>query len=136
MAFGHGKNGVFKIDDNGGTLRDISVYLTDVDMPRAVKTAEITTFGAAADTFVTGMSGATISITGLMDPTLDGYLSGILGQASTVSFEYGPMGSTTGNIKYTGECICTAYGVKGAVGGAIAITASFQVTGAVTRGTY
>ncbi len=132
--FGHGKNTLFKIDDSGGTLRDISPYLTDVDFPQSVKTAETTTFGASADTFVAGTKNATISISGLFDPTVDGYLAGILGMTGT--FEYGPQGSTTTNIKYTGECICTAYNVKGAVGGAVQATASFQVTGAITRGTY
>jgi hypothetical protein len=45
MAFSHGKNTVFKIDDSIGTLRDISTYLEDVDFPQPVETSETTTFG-------------------------------------------------------------------------------------------
>ena len=136
MAFSHGKNTVFKIDDSIGTLRDISTYLEDVDFPQPVETSETTTFGNTSKTFITGVKSSTISISGNFDPVADGYLSGILGMANTASFEYGPQGSTVGNIKYTGECICTAYNVKGAIGGAVKFTASFQVSGAVTRGTY
>jgi len=134
MAFAHGKNTVFKIDNSVGALTDISAYLTDVDLPQSAKTAETTTFGALADTFVAGTKNATISVSGNFDATADAVLAAILGLIG--SFEYGPTGSTAGMIKYTGECLCTAYSIKGAVGGLVQATASFQVSGAVTRATY
>ena len=58
------------------------------------------------------------------------------GQAATLSFEYGPEGSTAGDAKYTGECIMTSYEKSGAVGDVVTYSAEFQVTGAVTRGTW
>lgn len=138
MAFVHGKSAVFKLDDSGGTLRDLSSYLNDVSMPRDIETAETTTFGVSgsAKTYITGLTDATLSISGLFDSTADGYLAGVVGQAATLSFEYGPAGSTAGYVKYSGECILTSYEVSASVGDSVQASADFQVTGAITRGTW
>lgn len=138
MAFVHGKSAVFKLDDSGGTLRDLSSYLDDLSFPRDIETAETTTFGVAgsAKTYITGLSDATISISGKFDATADGYLAGVIGQSATLSFEYGPAGSTGGNVKYTGECIMTSYEVSASVGDVVTASADFQVTGQITRTTW
>lgn len=138
MAFGHGKNAVFKLDDSGGTLRDLSSYINEASMPRSIETAETTTFGVSggSKTYITGLNDTTISVSGLFDATADGYLAGVLGQSATLSFEYGPLGSTGGYVKYSGECIMTSYEVSSSVGDVVSASAQFQVTGAVTRGTW
>lgn len=138
MAFVHGKSAVFKLDDSGGTLRDLSAYLNDVSFPRDIETAETTTFGVSgsAKTYITGLTDATLSISGLFDSTADGYLAGVVGQSATLSFEYGPAGSTGGLVKYTGECILTSYEVSASVGDSVQASADFQVTGAITRTTW
>lgn len=135
-TFRHGKSTVFKIDDSGGTLRDISNTLTDVSFPRSVDTAETSAFGSSAKTYVVGLSDATVSISGIFDATVDGYLAGVVGSANSLSFEYGPEGSTSTYVKYTGECWLTSYEKSGAIGDVVTYSAEFQVTGAVTRGTY
>ena len=138
MPFVHGKSAVFKLDDSGGTLRDLSSYLDDLSFPRDIETAETTTFGVAgsAKTYIVGLSDATISISGKFDATADGYLAGVLGQSATLSFEYGPAGSTGGLVKYSGECIMTSYEVSASVGDVVTASADFQVTGQITRGTW
>lgn len=138
MAFVHGKSAVFKLDDSGGTLRDLSAYLDDLGFPRDIETAETTTFGVAgsAKTYIVGLSDATISISGKFDSTADGYLAGVLGQSATLSFEYGPEGSASGKVKYSGECIMTSYEVSASVGDVVTASADFQVTGQITRGTW
>jgi predicted secreted protein len=138
MAFRHGKNASFKIDNSGGTLTDISTYLDDVSLPRSIETAETTTFGVSggAKTYVTGLNDSTISIGGKWHATLDGVLAGILGQDATVSFEYGPEGTTVSRVKYTGEAIVTSYEVGSPVGDVVTFSAELQVTGPVTRGTF
>jgi hypothetical protein len=135
-TFRHGKSTVFKVDNSGGTLTDISTTLTDVSFPRTVDTAETSAFGDSAKTYIVGLSDATISISGNFDATVDAHLAGILGQAASVSFEYGPEGSTSTYVKYTGECLLTSYEKSGAIGDVVTYSAEFQVTGAVTRGTY
>lgn len=138
MAFRHGKNAVFKVDNSGGTLTDISAYLNDVSLPRSIETAETTTFGVTggSKTYVVGLNDATVSVSGKYDSTVDAHLAGILGQDASVSFEYGPAGSTTGYVKFTGECFLTKYDLKSPVGDVVTFSADFQVTGQVTRATY
>ena len=135
-TFRHGKSTVFKVDNSGGTLTDISNTLTDVSFPHSVDTAETSAFGSSAKTYVVGLTDATISVSGMFDATVDAHLNGILGQAATVSFEYGPEGSTSTYVKYSGECYLTSYEKSGAIGDVVTYSAEFQVTGAVTRGTY
>lgn len=134
MAFVHGKSAVFKVDDSGGTLRDISAYCDNVDFPLTADTAEVTTFGDSSKEYVAGLKDATISISGSWDATADGYLADIVGAAGT--FEYGPAGSAGGSIKFTGEAICTGYTVTAPVGDKVSFSAEFQVTAAVTRTTF
>jgi predicted secreted protein len=137
-TFRHGKNAVFKVDNSGGTLTDISSALTDVSLPRSIETAETTTFGVTggAKTYITGLNDATLSVSGRFDATVDAHLAGILGQDATVSFEYGPAGSTAGYVKFTGEAIMTKYDLSSPVGDVVSFSADFQVTGQITRGTY
>jgi predicted secreted protein len=135
-TFRHGKSTVFKVDNAAGTLTDISNTLTDVSFPQSVETAETTSFGSSAKTYIVGLSDSTVSVSGNFDATVDTHLAAILGQAATVSFEYGPEGSTNGQVKYTGEAILTSYEKSGAVGDVVTYSAELQVTGAVTRGTY
>lgn len=138
MAFRHGKNAVFKVDTSGGTLTDISTYIHEVTLPRSIETAETTTFGVTggSKTYVTGLNDATISISGKFHATVDAHLAGILGQDASVSFEYGPAGSTAGYVKFTGEAIMTKYDLSSPVGDVVTFSADFQVTGSITRGTY
>ena len=135
-TFRHGKSTVFKVDNSGGTLTDISNTLTDVSFPQSVDTAETSAFGSSAKSYVVGLSDATLSVAGNFDATVDAHLAGILGQSASVSFEYGPEGSTAGMVKYTGEAILTSYEKSGAIGDVVTYSAEFQVTGAVSRGTY
>jgi len=138
MAFVHGKSAVFKLDNASGSLVDYSTYLDDIGFPRDVETAETTTFGVAgsAKTYITGLSDATISVSGKFDATADATLSAVVGQAATLTFEYGPEGSSSGKVKYTGECILTSYEVSASVGDVVTASLDFQVTGQITRTTF
>jgi hypothetical protein len=136
MAFTHGKDSVFKLDNSGGTLTDISSYVNSVDFPETADVAETTVLGDGNKTYIVGLKDATLSISGLWDSTLDGILGAVVGQSATLSFEYSPEGTTGGNVKYTGECILTSYAQSSPVGDVVGYSADFQVTGAVTRGTH
>lgn len=134
MAFGHGSKAVFKITDAGGTLRDISAWLTSVAENFTADVAEITALGSLAKAYIAGLVDGTIDAEGKYDPTPDGYLAGILGFANARAFEYHPQGTAGGTPKYTGSCFLTSYNPVHPVDDAGSFTASFQVTGAVTRG--
>ena len=132
-TFTHGKNAAFKIDDSGGTIRDISDVLTDVSISRTADVAEVSAFSNSSKAFVSGLTDANLTISGSYDATVDGYLSGILG--SEGSFEFYPIGTTGGNPKASGEAIMTSYDRTPDIGGAVTFTAAFQVSGDVTEGT-
>jgi len=135
-TFRHGKNASFKVDNAAGTLTDISTTLNSVTFPREIETLETTSFGSSNRSYVVGFTDATISIEGSFDATVDAHLAGILGQEASVSFEYGPEGTTSTYTKYTGECYMTSYETSAGVGDIVAFSAEFQVTGAITRGSF
>lgn len=140
MAFVHGKGAAVKVDNAAGTLQTLTSYLTNFDMSHTVDTAESTTMGAEAKTYLSGQSDMTFSVSGNYDSTAstgpDVILQGLIGLETTSTFELGPEGATTGKIKYTGECFLTAYNVSAPVGGVVTFTADFQATGAVTKSTF
>jgi hypothetical protein len=135
-TFRHGKATVFKIDNASATLTDISNTLTDVGFPAKVDTAEVTAFGNSAKAYIVGLTDGTISLSGSFDATVDSLLSGVLGYATALNFQYGPEGSTTGYVKYTGTGFVTDYSKSGSVGAVVKYTATVQITGAVTRTTW
>lgn len=136
MAFVHGKDSVFKLDNSGGSLTDISSYVNNVDFPETADVAETSVLGASNKTYIVGLKDATIGLTGFFDATADAIFGAVIGQSATLSFEYSPEGTATGKIKYTGECILTNYALSSPVGDVVAYSADLQVSGAVTRGTH
>jgi len=141
MAFVHGKKAVFKIDNSAGTPTDISAYCEEVSLSRSIETAETTTFGNDSKTYITGLTDATVSLSGKFDAAnasaVDAVLTGILGSASTVSWAYrtSSASTSTSNPEYQGEGILTSYEVAATVGDAVTFSAELQVSGAVTRAT-
>lgn len=135
MAFVHGKSTNFTLDDTTGSVRDISAFINNVDFPETTETAETTAFGSTAKSYIVGLTDSTISVSGMWDSTLDGYIAGGAEPASR-SFVFGPAGSTASNIKYTGECIVTSYSISNPVGDVVTFSLDLQVTGVVTRTTY
>ena len=129
-TFSTGKAAVFSIDDTGGSARDISDVLNSIDFPETTDTAEVTAFGASSRSYIVSLESATISISGMYDATVDGYLKGGTEPASR-SFIYKP-GVTSGDAIYSGECILTSYSLSSPVGDVNTFSADFQVTGTVT----
>ena len=132
-TFTHGKSAAFKIDDSGGTLRDITDVLTDVSVSKTADVAEVSAFSNSSKAYVAGLKDATITISGSFDATVDGYLKAIVGASG--SFEFFPIGNSSGLPKASGESICTSYDRTPDEGGAVTFSASFQVSGDVTEAT-
>jgi len=136
MAFTHGKDSVFKLDNASGSLTDISSFVNNVDFPESADVSETTTLGADNKTYIAGLKDTTISLAGLWDATADAIFGAVVGQSATLSYEYSPEGTASGKIKYTGEAILTSYAISSPVGDAVGYSADLQVSGAVTRGTH
>jgi Phage tail tube protein len=142
MAFIHGKKTGFKVDNSAGSLTDLSGYTDDCTLARAVETGETTTYGQDDKTYITGLRDATFSASGSVDTasaaTVDGVLSGVLGQDATVTVDYLPDNSqavSSSNPHYTAECIVTKYDIHSPVDDVSEWSAEFQVSGGVTRAT-
>jgi hypothetical protein len=135
VANSHGSTGVLKLT-SGGSLRDISSYVTTTGIQRELDKAETTTLGSVAKTYIAGLPDGTIPVDGLYDPTVDGYIytvySASPGFAGT-AFEYYPAGTASTSIKYSGSCIVTKYEIKTDVGDANQFNCELQITGAITR---
>lgn len=141
MAFTHGKNAVFKLDDSGGTLRTLTSYVDNVSgLPGARDLSPVTAFGDGGTKSIPGLQNITFTVSGHFDSTAttgpNAVIASLRTAASTATFEYGPEGGTTGKVKFSGECWLTQYQVDANVTDKVPFTASFQVDGTVTEGTF
>lgn len=140
-TFKHGKTAHFALDGTSGSLVVISDTLNEITMPRPIETAETTTFGQDDKTYITGLADATISLSGMFDATVDAMVNGNIanlksGSVATLSFEYGPSGSTSSNPKFTGEALITSYEIGSPIGDVVSYSLELQVTGGVTATTF
>ncbi|HVW34046.1 MAG TPA: hypothetical protein VHL53_16035 [Acidimicrobiia bacterium] len=140
MAFVHGKGSYFAADNGSGTLKDLSAFTTNVDgFPGTTQAEKTTTYGQSAETYIAGLKDAQIKVSGQYDSTAtsgpDDVLSSRVG-AAPQTITYGPEGNSSGKVSYTAEAIMTEYSINDPVGGVITWSATFQVTGGVTRGTF
>jgi hypothetical protein len=141
MAFFDSKVSKFLIDDTGGTQRDLSAYITEVrGLPGRRALNEVTALGDSGARFIPGLEDVTVRLGGLFDDTATSGLDAVLGplrtHTSAVDFEYGPEGSTSGDVKYSGTCWVLSYTLRSRVGNRVEWEAALQVEGAVTRGSY
>jgi hypothetical protein len=137
MTFVHGSGAVFKVDDSTDTLRDISAFVESVEgLPGDVTLHETQTLGDTAVETSPGLRSAGFSVNLIFDATIDGYLGPTLGQAATLSFEYGPAGGAGSAIKYSGECRLADLKWSAPVGDMVKGTANFKSSGAIARGTF
>lgn len=120
---------------------DISPYVTSVTLERDNDTHDTTTYGATGHTFIGGLTNGKITVNGLWDKTATVgsytvfHALAAAGSPST-AFVYGPAGSTTGNVKITGNFILVSYTESVPVSDLVTFTATLQITGAVTDAVY
>ena len=136
-GFVFSKDSNMYMDDSGGTLREITAYVTGVDgLPGEVELQDITVFGDGGHKFIPGLKNAQFGVDFFYnsDPsTSGGFLKlalAIFGSTVTKSFEFYPGGSS--GQKLSGECWLQTLPLTSRVGETVAGTASFQVDGVVT----
>lgn len=135
MAFTHGSKAKFWVADSGAVLRDISGFLTSTGLQRMADMAETSVLGTTAKTYIPGMTDGTIPLEGPFDPTVDGYLAGVIGFETPLAFEFFPAGSPVGATKpkYAGVCFLTSYDIETGTDDAARTSGELQVTGTITR---
>ncbi len=133
MAFVHGKGAYFGAAVAGAVAptTNLAAYTNKVDWPKTADTAETSVFGLSDKTYLPGLKGSTVSVEGVWDVTLDAFLDPKLG--TIISIFYAPAGS--GTAGYYADAIVTAYNPPSDIGDAVKWSASFLITGPVTRAT-
>lgn len=133
MAFVAAKSAQFTL---AGT--DISAYTDTVSgVNNSTDMLETTAFGNTSKAFIGGLrNGDKITVSGKWDSALHSTVSALLGSANSSAWVFGPAGSTAGNAKFSGNCFVESYEVGATVAGLVTWSASLQITGNVTIGTY
>ena len=140
MAFKAGYQGDFRLDNAGGTLTDIRPYIDTVSVTQSNETLDVSALGTVSKSYLTGMQDGQVSFSGPYDTTIAQHLSGLRAAhaagTATFSFQWGPGGSTSGEAQVTGECILTSYDLSTGTGGRAEYSASLQLSGTITNGTF
>ena len=141
MAFFDSKVSKFLIDDSGSVQRDLSAYITEVrGLPGTRNLNEVTALGDSGAKFIPGLEDVSFTLSGIFDDTAtagpDVVIGPLRANPSAVDFEYGPEGSGSGDVKYSGTCWVLSYELRSRVGNRVEWSAALQVEGTVTRGTF
>jgi catalase (peroxidase I) len=141
MAFRAGTTTFIALDGVNGAGTNVSRFADSFDWPQSVETQEVSAFGTAAKAFINGLTdGDTVSISGPYDAPFFSQLTGVKAAqsagSSTTTILWGPGGSVTGEARITAEAWVTSVSLSSSVGGRVEMSASLQVTGAVTNNTW
>lgn len=141
MAFRAGTTTFVMIDGVNGAGTNVSPYLDNMSWSQTSSTNEVSVFGTSAKAMILGLTdGDTVSMAGPYDKVLYSILTGVKAAqsagSSTSTIMWGPGGSVAGEAKVSSETWVTEVGLSTSVGGRVEMTASLQVTGAVTNSTW
>ena len=141
MAFSDSDRSKFLLDDTGGTQRDLSAYITEIDgLPGARYLRETTGMADQGWVFLPTAEDARFVLRGLYDDAASSGPDAVLGplgaHGSAVDFEFAPTGTASGSIKYSGVCWVEVYELRSRVGRLVEWTAHLRADGLVARGAY
>jgi hypothetical protein len=133
MPFRHGKNTAVLV-----AKYDISAYLNEVSSSMSIDTAETSTFGTAAKTYITGQNDATISFSGLYDGATDAIaeiFEAIIDNDSTPAITIcADGGLTVGASATLAQAKQTSYEISAPVADVVSLSGEFQVTDGMRGG--
>ena len=129
MATHLGKEGTVQVGSNAiAEIRSFSVDET-------IDVVEDTSMGDSAKTYLASIKDFSGTIDVLFDET-DTNGQTALSVGSSVTVNFAPEGTTSGDVKLTGTAIVTAKSVSSSFDGLVESTISIQGTGGLTTGTY
>ena len=141
MAFKAGTVSALYVNNIAASVVNLSPYVDQVDYPQTVTTVDVSVFGTAAKQSLPSLTdGDTLAFKGPYDVTVHTQLTALkAGQSAgsaAAAFIWGPGGSVASQARSAGSAWLTSYGVSSTVAGRVEYTASLQITGAVTNGTF
>lgn len=132
MPFRHGKTtGVFY---NGS---DLSTYFNEASVSNDIETAEVTTFGSDAKSYIVGLQDGTISAAGMFDGAagaVDQILSSTLGSDALDTITVTPDGVSFGRRSYSAAAIETSYEISSPVSDVVSANLEVQATQGIDAG--
>lgn len=123
------------LDDAAGTERNVSSYINETGLTRELDTADVSALGDTFHKFITGLADSSFELSGHYDPTIEGYINGLLAVGTGTQFKYFPAGSASGKTYYDGTAVCTSFNITTGVDDAASFTSAFKVSAAPTFGT-
>ena len=119
------------------TLTNLSPYSDNISYPQTTEQLDVSVFGTASKGFIPGLQdGDQISVSGPYDVAVHSLITGAKSAGSLLGFVFGPGGSVASQARSAGSVYVAQYSVSTAVGGRVEYSASLQVTGAITNGTF
>jgi hypothetical protein len=136
----HGKDLVFKLDTQAGSLKDISAYVKGVDgLPGEKDMGDVTTGGSSGYKNLPGLQKADFSIECVFDDAVDSaydVVKDFMSDVNARSFEYGPAGLTSGYAKLNRECRIKKVTFPAKVTDPLTFTVDLALDDALTIGTW
>ena len=115
---------------------DLSTFSTSVDLSVVQDTGETTTFGSSWKSYIAGVMGGTLRISGYYDGTVTtGPVSALLlaqATATPVAVVYKPGGTLTGQRTDSFNALITNVSESSPVGGVITFSADLLPSGTIT----
>lgn len=121
----------FKIDNASATLVSIKAYLNQVDFDRALDLIEDTAMSDTNRSYLHGLGGTTLTISGMVNSTTDGIFGPLVAAATSVTktVEWKAFASRF----YNGEVLLTNVKYSGSTNNLQTFSASMTVDGAINR---
>ena len=138
MANPTGKDVAVKIDAiAGGSLTDLTTHINSASLSAIQSVLEDTALGDDEKTYVHGLAGATISVNGFYNSTVEGVFGPYIGNRTavvsvTAQYQAFTINSTNERI-YRGEALISNIQVSGAPDTLETFSADATFTGEITR---
>lgn len=133
MSFRHGKDGRVLVAEY-----DLSSYFNEMSSSQAIETAETTTFGSSAKTYITGLNDGTLSFSGMFDAEADAvsdvFESIIDNESTPVITMAHDSGLNIGSACVMAQAKQTSFDITVPVADVVALSGEFQVTGGLRNG--
>lgn len=140
MAFQPGYKAYLAFDNAAGTPVNLSPYIDDTSMQVSTEMLDVSTIGTSTKNMLPGLIGGdTVPLSGPYDVTVHTHLANAKGTTdagTALTVQYGPGGSVAGQAKFSAEAYISNYTVSSSVGGRAEWSATLQVTGVTSLGTW
>lgn len=119
-----------------GVVTDVSGYADSSGADLSSTQLDVSAFGQQAQAFINGQTTGKVNLSGAADSTLHAVLATLYTAGSTTSWIYGPGGSVASQVRLAGSANVESYSISSTVSGRVEYSASLQITGAITSGTF